>query len=102
MRHRLPRIAAVALSLAPFVAAHAQPITATIDAAAKAAPINPYLYGMFVEQAGNMLEQGMRAELLDDRKFFFAIGQSAPAGARPGRRGAAFTLSSNRCTRRAS
>jgi alpha-N-arabinofuranosidase len=70
-------------------AAHAQPITATIDATAKGAPINPYLYGMFLEHAGSMLEQGMRAELLDDRKFFFTIGQSAPAGTRPGRRGAA-------------
>jgi alpha-N-arabinofuranosidase len=73
----------------PGAAARAQPVTATIDAAVKGAPINPYLYGMFLEHAGSMLEQGMRAELLDDRKFFFAIGQSAPAGTRPGRRGGA-------------
>src|SRR4029079_19499007 len=60
----------------------AQTITATIDAGAKGAPIRPLIYGMFIEHAGSLLEQGFRAELLDDRKFYFAIGQKAPA--RPG------------------
>jgi alpha-N-arabinofuranosidase len=67
--------------------ASAQTITATIDAGAKGAPIQPLIYGMFIEQAGNMLEQGFRAELLDDRKFYFAIGQKAPEGVMAGRRG---------------
>ena len=60
----------------------AQTITATIDAGAKGAPIQPLIYGMFIEHAGSLLEQGFRAELLDDRKFYFAIGQKAPT--RPG------------------
>jgi alpha-N-arabinofuranosidase len=60
----------------------AQTITATIDGGAKGAPIQPLIYGMFIEHAGSLLEQGFRAELLDDRKFYFAIGQKAPT--RPG------------------
>ena len=36
-------------------------------------PINPYLYGMFTELLGNMFEKGLWAELLSDRKFFFAV-----------------------------
>jgi alpha-N-arabinofuranosidase len=60
----------------------AQAITATIDGSAKGTPISPLIYGMFVEHAGSLLEQGFRAELLDDRKFHFAIGEKPPT--RPG------------------
>jgi len=66
----------------------AQTITATIDGKAKGPPISPLIYGMFVEQAGNLLEQGFRAELLDDRKFYFAIGQKAPGAPGVSRRAA--------------
>ncbi|HET8656326.1 MAG TPA: hypothetical protein VFL93_12470 [Longimicrobiaceae bacterium] len=68
--------------------ARAQTITATIDAGARGAPIQQGIYGMFLEQAGNLLEQGFRAEMLDDRKFYFAVGQQAPANARRSRWGA--------------
>jgi alpha-N-arabinofuranosidase len=60
----------------------AQTISATIDGSAKGTPISPLIYGMFIEHGGSLLEQGFRAELLDDRKFYFAIGQKAPT--RPG------------------
>ena len=60
----------------------AQTITATIDGTAKGTPISPLIYGMFIEHGGGLLEQGFRAELLDDRKFYFAIGQKGPT--RPG------------------
>ena len=60
MSRRLP-----AALLAPVLAAtllagdaSAQAITATIDAGAKGPPISPLIYGMFVEHAGNLLEQG--------------------------------------------
>ncbi|MES2176912.1 MAG: alpha-N-arabinofuranosidase [Gemmatimonadota bacterium] len=64
-----------------------QVITATIDGSAKGAPIQPLIYGMFVEHAGALLEQGFRAEMLDDRKFYFAVGQQPPAGGRGNRGG---------------
>jgi alpha-N-arabinofuranosidase len=47
----------------------AQTITATIDGTAKGTPISPLIYGMFIEHGGSLLEQGFRAELLDDLKF---------------------------------
>lgn len=68
--------------------AGAQTITATIDATAKGPPISPLIYGMFIEQIGGLLEQGFRAELLDDRKFYSAVGAQRTTGGRGGRGGA--------------
>jgi alpha-N-arabinofuranosidase len=62
--------------------ASAQTITATIDGTARGTPISPLIYGMFIEHGGSLLEHGFRAEMLDDRKFYYAIGQKAPT--RPG------------------
>ena len=63
----------------------AQTIVATIDAGRKGTPISALVYGMFIEHIGGLLEQGFRAELLDDRKFFFGIGQPASVAGRGGR-----------------
>jgi len=68
--------------------ANAQVISATIDGTAKGVPISPLIYGMFVEQAGGLLEQGFRAEALDDRKFYWAVGEQPPANSRGGFGGA--------------
>ena len=78
----------IAMTLLAGTARAQQPITAVIDGASKGAPIRPEIYGMFIEHGGNLLEQGFRAEMLEDRKFFFAIGQQPPAKFRVGRRGA--------------
>lgn len=67
--------------------ARAQVITASIDAGARGVPIQPLIYGLFIEQAGSLLEGGFRAELLDDRKFYFAVGQQPPATGRGNRGG---------------
>lgn len=69
------------------VAASAQTITATIDGTARGAPIQPLIYGMFVEHIGGLLEQGFRAEMLDDRKFYYAVGAQTTAGGRGNRGG---------------
>jgi alpha-L-arabinofuranosidase len=84
MNRRLLRALVAPILLASILAdkSSAQTITATIDGSARGAPISPMVYGMFVEHAGSLLEQGFRAELLDDRKFFYAVGQKAPT--RPG------------------
>lgn len=68
--------------------AHAQVITASIDASRRGTPISPRIYGLFVEHAGSLLETGFRAELLDDRKFFFAVGAQPMATGRGNRGGA--------------
>ena len=62
------------------------PVEAVIDASRASAPINPNLYGMFIEHAGSLVYRGMWAELIDDRKFFDAIAPET-AAAQPARRG---------------
>ena len=58
----------------------AQPITATIDAGQTRAPISPYLYGQFIEQLGNVINRGLWAEMLDDRKFYYPVTTEPPSG----------------------
>lgn len=57
--------------------------TATIDAGRASAPISPYEYGMFIEHLGPLIYRSLWSEMLDDRKFYFAIatGAGADAGA---------------------
>lgn len=66
------------------------PVHAVIDAGKTFAPINPNLYGMFIEHAGSLVYRGMWAEMIDDRKFYHPITatdavQPSPAGGRSGR-----------------
>lgn len=61
-------------------------VTAVVDAGKTAAPINPNLYGMFIEHAGNLVYRGLWAELIDDRKFFNPVTNDATEAA-PVRRG---------------
>ncbi|MBN1154437.1 alpha-N-arabinofuranosidase [candidate division KSB1 bacterium] len=48
-------------------------VIATIDVKSVAAPIHPYVYGMFTELLGNIFERGLWAEMLSDRKFFYPV-----------------------------
>ncbi len=46
----------------------------TIDPRAVAAdPINPFIYGQFIEHLGRCIYGGIWAEMLEDRKFYFPI-----------------------------
>jgi alpha-L-arabinofuranosidase len=81
------------LRLAATPAASA-PVRATVEAANPGAPISPYLYGQFIEHAGNLIYRGLWSELLDDRKFYYPVAPPPPAapqtgepGVGPGRRG---------------
>jgi alpha-L-arabinofuranosidase len=57
-----------------------QAVEVTIDAGTTYAPISPYLYGMFVEHIGGIVNHGLWAEMLDDRKFYYPIvGEEPPA-----------------------
>lgn len=48
--------------------------TVTIDLSATAKdPINPYIYGQFIEHLGRCIYGGIWAEMLEDRKFYFPI-----------------------------
>lgn len=55
--------------------------TATIDAAKEGAPVSPYIYGQFIEHIGNIMYRALWAEMLDDRKFYFAVAPDTPGDA---------------------
>ena len=47
--------------------------TVSIDAAKKGQPISKYIYGQFIEHLGRCIYGGIWAEMLEDRKFFYAV-----------------------------
>jgi alpha-L-arabinofuranosidase len=52
---------------------HPSPIAATVDARQVKEPISKYMYGMFIEHIGNLINHSLWSEMLDDRKFYFLI-----------------------------
>lgn len=52
-------------------------IEATIDMSKTGAPIHDYVYGMFTELLSNIFDHGLWAEMLSDRKFFYAVDTSS-------------------------
>lgn len=63
---------------------------AAIDAAKTDAPISPYVYGQFVEHIGGLVYSTLWSELLEDRKFYYAVGPApAEPPARPAESGGA-------------
>ncbi len=67
------------LLLSSFSFAQTRQVNATIDASKTSAPISPYLYGQFLEHIGGIVNNGIWAEMLDDRKFYYPISSQAPA-----------------------
>jgi alpha-N-arabinofuranosidase len=65
-------------------------VNAVINASKTYAPINPNLYGMFIEHAGGLVYRGMWAEMIDDRKFYDPITAQSPAAQPRARRGGGF------------
>jgi alpha-N-arabinofuranosidase len=45
----------------------------TIETAKTLAPMSKYIYGQFIEHLGRCIYQGIWAEMLEDRKFFYAV-----------------------------
>ena len=48
--------------------------TIAIDAAKVGQPISKYVYGQFIEHLGRCIYGGIWAEMLEDRKFYYAVG----------------------------
>ena len=46
-----------------------------IDAEKTGKPVSKYIYGQFIEHLGRCIYQGIWAEMLEDRKFFWPVGQ---------------------------
>ena len=83
-RVRTPHSVAPMWLLAALVfaaSALAQPRTvhARIDASRTGAPISKYLYGQFLEHIGGLVNNGVWAEMLDDRKFYYPVTAQPPA-----------------------
>jgi alpha-N-arabinofuranosidase len=51
----------------------ASPLALKLDATKTGAPINPFIYGQFIEHLGRCIYGGIWAEMLEDRKFYFPI-----------------------------
>src|SRR5579863_5799418 len=49
------------------------PIQVNIDTRKTAEPVSKYVFGMFIEHIGKTMYGPLWAEMLDDRKFYFAI-----------------------------
>ena len=58
--------------------AQTQPVHATIDASKAGAPISKYIYGQFLEHGGNIVNEGVWAEMLEDRKFYYPVSSKPP------------------------
>lgn len=58
--------------------ASGQPVVASVVATKKGPPISAYVYGQFLEHGGSLVYSSLRCELLDDRKFYYAV-QPKPA-----------------------
>lgn len=48
-------------------------MTAIIDASRQSELVSQYQYGMFIEPIGGLIARSLWAEMLDDRKFYYAI-----------------------------
>ncbi|HVC30065.1 MAG TPA: hypothetical protein VND24_02685, partial [Steroidobacteraceae bacterium] len=90
MKKSLLTVAAAVLCVAALPRARAaaapspRPILATVDTRQVSRPISPYPYGMFIEHIGPLVYRSLWSEMLDDRKFYYAISsRAAPAPAGP-------------------
>lgn len=61
----------------------ANALAATVDAGKVGEPVSKYLYGMFLEQLGDLIYRSLWSEMLDDRKFYFPVNSAAEAPVEP-------------------
>ena len=76
-----------ALSAGAQTSAPGQPVTATVDASKTGPPISPYVYGQFLEHIGNLIYSSLWSEMLNDRKFYYAVEPKPAEEVESGRRG---------------
>ena len=66
-------LCAAFFSLNVGASAASSPVSIQLDASAQQTPINPYIYGQFIEHLGRCIYGGIWAEMLEDRKFYFEV-----------------------------
>ena len=67
-----------ALAFSTFALAQSSTPHASIDASKTGAPISRNIYGQFLEHGGDIVNEGVWAEMLTDRKFYYAVTSKAP------------------------
>ncbi|HZL42205.1 MAG TPA: alpha-N-arabinofuranosidase [Verrucomicrobiae bacterium] len=77
----------VALAAATQTTALSEPVTASIDVSKTGPPISPYVYGQFLEHIGNLVYTSLWSEMLDDRKFYYAVAPKPPGDTNSAQRG---------------
>ena len=78
---KLPAVLLAVLFLSVVSAAQTRTVNVTIDTTKTGAPISKYLYGQFLEHGGNIVNEGVWAEMLEDRKFYNPVTSKPPAEA---------------------
>lgn len=79
-RSALTGISALSLAVTlPAYAAGTQSIDGTVDATGTRPPISPFIYGGFIEHIGDLINDSLWSEVLDDRKFYWPVVKPEPA-----------------------
>ena len=73
-----PAVLLTVLIFSMLSTAQTSPVNVSIDASKTGAPISKYIYGQFLEHGGDIVNTGIWAEMLVDRKFFYPVATSAP------------------------
>jgi alpha-N-arabinofuranosidase len=58
--------------------AQTRAVNVVIDPSKTGAPISKYVYGQFLEHGGNIVNEGVWAEMLEDRKFYNLVSSKVP------------------------
>jgi alpha-N-arabinofuranosidase len=75
---KAPAVLLAVLCLSVVSAAQTRTVNVAIDASKTGAPIAKYIYGQFLEHGGNIVNEGVWAEMLEDRKFYNPVTSKAP------------------------
>lgn len=73
MKHLLRIFLSLVCALCFPMLAQSTELELELDIEAKGAPINPFIYGQFIEHLGRCIYGGIWAEMLEDRKFYFPV-----------------------------
>ena len=76
-----PAVLLAVLFLSAVCTAETRTVNVAIDTAKTGAPISKYVYGQFLEHGGNIVNEGVWAEMLEDRKFYNPVTSKPPAEA---------------------
>jgi len=75
---KMPALLLAVLFLSVVSVAQNPLVNVAIDASKTGAPISKYIYGQFLEHGGNIVNEGVWSEMLEDRKFYNPVTSKPP------------------------